>query len=119
MFAQLMGLRTISPRDLQRRMQSETVMVLDVNSRTSWLAARVPGARHIDPTRFTASDLPTERSALLVFYCSGPLCRKAPNAAKRAKGLGYANATVMAAGISGWLGAGLAVEVGESGSSTQ
>lgn len=113
MFAQLMGLPTISPRDLERRMQSEHMHVLDVNARSSWLTARVPGARHLDPNAFTAADLPTEQDSTLVFYCSGPLCRKAPNAAKRAKGMGYANATVMAAGISGWLGAGLATEAGE------
>lgn len=113
MFAQLMGLPTISPRDLERRMQNERIHVLDVNARSSWLSARVPSARHLDPVAFTVADLPPERDALLVFYCSGPLCRKAPNAAKRAKGMGYANATVMAAGISGWVGAGLATEAGE------
>ncbi len=113
MFAQLMGLPTISPRDLQRRMQSEPIVVLDVNARSSWLAARVPGARHLDPIAFTASDLPPDHDALLVFYCSGPLCRKAPNAAKRAKGMGYGRVCVMAAGISGWVGAKLATEAGE------
>lgn len=113
MFAQLMGLPTISPRDLERRMQTERIHVIDVNARASWLAARVPGAKHLDPIAFTAIDLPSEHDALLVFYCSGPLCRKAPNAAKRAKAMGYANVTVMAAGISGWLGAKLATEAGE------
>jgi 3-mercaptopyruvate sulfurtransferase SseA len=41
------------------------------------------------------------------------LCRKAPNAARRAKKLGHANVKVMSAGISGWLSARLPVSSGE------
>ena len=108
-----MGLSTISPRDLQRRMQIESIVAIDVNARASWLSARVPGARHLDPVVFTATDLPPELGMMLVFYCSGPLCRKAPNAAKRAKSMGYSNSSVMPAGISGWMAAGLATEAGE------
>lgn len=113
MFALLMGLPTISPQDLHRRLQSEALHVFDVNARSRWLAEHVPGARNLDPNAFAAPDLPTDRDATLVFYCSGPLCRKAPNAARRAKALGWRNATVMSAGISGWLGASLPTESGE------
>ncbi len=115
MFARLMGLPTISPRDLHRRRQSEALHVFDVNARARWLAERVPGARHLDPASFAAVDLPADADAMLVFYCSGPLCRKAPNAARRAKALGWRNAHVMSAGISGWLGASLPTESGEPG----
>jgi len=41
------------------------------------------------------------------------MCRKAPNAARRAKKMGYANVTVMSAGISGWLASKLPSESGE------
>ena len=50
------------------------------------------------------------RDAELVFYCSNPMCRKAPLAAKRARDLGYANVRVLSAGIQGWLNASLPVE---------
>ena len=110
MIAKLMGLKTISPADLHRRMGSETIAVFDVNAPASWVRARVPGARHLDPGTFEASDLPADRAATVVFYCSGPLCRKAPNAARRARQLGYSNVLVMSAGISGW---GLPTESGE------
>jgi rhodanese-related sulfurtransferase len=111
--ARLMGLATISPRDLHSRMQAEPLTAIDVNSEASWLAARVPGARHLDVNGFAVSDLPEDRNALLVFYCSGPLCRKAPNAARRAGEMGYRNVRVMSAGISGWMGASLPTESGE------
>jgi rhodanese-related sulfurtransferase len=113
MFARLMGLKTISPEALRQRMQREQLAVIDVNSLGSWTAARVPGAKHLDPTEFTESDLPPDKAAVLVFYCSNPMCMKAPNAARRAKKLGYANAHVMSAGINGWLAAKLPTEAGE------
>lgn len=115
MIARLLGLPTISPRELHRRMQDGAVAVFDVNAPGVWLEHRVPGARHLEPGAFAASELSADRDAALVFYCSGPLCRKAPLAAKRARGWGYRNVFVMSAGISGWLNAGLPIERGGGG----
>ena len=114
MFARLMGLSTISPQELHQRIQRDSVMTIDVNSRQSWLSARVPRAIHLDPLAFQASELPNDRNAALVFYCSNILCRKAPNAARRAEKMGYRHVQVMSAGISGWLSAGLPVESGDA-----
>jgi len=114
MFARLMGLKTISPDGLQQLIQDKQVITFDVNSRQSWLEARVPGALHLDPSAYNESDLPPDKATALVFYCSNPFCRKAPNAARRAKGMGYSNVRVMSAGISGWLDANLPTETGES-----
>lgn len=113
MFARLMGLKTISPSELQRLVRDRQVTTFDVNSRQSWMKAHVPGALHLDPAAYQDSDLPADKNSALVFYCSNPLCRKAPNAARRAKGMGYTNVRVMSAGISGWLNAQLPTEVGE------
>lgn len=115
MFARLMGLAVISPEELNARRQSEPLAVFDVNAEPRWLAARVPGAHHLDPLGFAANDLPADRDTALVFYCSNPLCRKAPNAARRARAMGYRNVSVMSAGISGWLKADLPTESGRPG----
>jgi len=112
MIALLMGLKTISPAALHDLLGKATV--LDVNAPGSWARARVPGARALDAAAFTERDLPAGKDALLVFYCSNPLCRKAPNAAKRATAMGYRQVRVMSAGISGWLSAGLPTEAGEA-----
>lgn len=112
MMARLMGLRTVDPATLCRRMQNERLAIFDVNSRGSWLEARIPGARHLDPETFLESDLPAEREHALVFYCSNPFCRKAPRAARRAEKMGYREVQVLSAGISGWLAAGLPAESG-------
>jgi rhodanese-related sulfurtransferase len=113
MFARLMGLATISPAELERVRHGQRTTVVDVNARQSWINARVPGALHLDPVGYEARDLPEDKSSSLVFYCSNPLCRKAPNAARRAKKMGYGDVKVMSAGISGWLAAKLPTEAGE------
>jgi rhodanese-related sulfurtransferase len=112
MFALLMGLGSISPAALHALIREKRVTVIDVNSRQSWLKAHVPGAINLDPMAYDANDLPADKESTIVFYCSNPLCRKAPNAARRAKKLGYANALVMSAGIGGWVSAKLPTESG-------
>ncbi len=112
MFALLMGLKAISPVDLHCLVQARQVTTIDVNSLQSWEKAHVPGALNLDPVEYNADDLPPDRQSELVFYCSNPLCRKAPNAARRAQKMGYQNVQVMSAGISGWLAAKLPTEGG-------
>jgi rhodanese-related sulfurtransferase len=114
MFAWLMGLKTLSPDGLHRLMQEHAqVVVIDVNSRQSWMQAHVPGASNLDPIAYKDSDLPPDKNAMLVFYCSNPMCMKAPNAARRAKKIGYSKVHVLSAGISGWLAEKLPTESGE------
>ena len=114
MFARLMGQKTMSPHELHRQLQDGApVTVIDVNSRDSWIKRHVPGANHLDSARFTDSDLPPDKTAVLVFYCSNPMCRKAPDAARRARRMGYDHVRVMSAGISGWLAAKLPAGSGE------
>ena len=115
MFALLMGLKSVSPEGLNQLVQGHGVTVVDVNSRQSWLQARVPGARNLDPVAYSDRDLPPEKDSVLVFYCSNSLCRKAPNAARRAEKMGYSDVRVLSAGISGWLKAKLPTESGEPG----
>jgi rhodanese-related sulfurtransferase len=113
MFATLMGLNTISPAHLHQMLQQQQVTVIDVNAHQSWTKARVPGARNLDPVGYNDNDLPSDKESTLVFYCSGPMCRKAPNAARRASQMGYKKVKVMSAGISGWLAAKLPSESGQ------
>jgi rhodanese-related sulfurtransferase len=112
MMAFLMGLPSLSPADVHALVTRRAATVIDVNARARWLEARVPGAVNLDHAAYAPGDLPPAKDARLVFYCSNPMCRKAPIAARRARGMGYANAVVMSAGISGWLAARLPVESG-------
>jgi len=112
MLARLMGLKTVSPADLQQLIQRQEVTVIDVNAAQKWQKAHVPGARNLDPEEYNENDLPSDKNADLVFYCSNPMCRKAPNAARRAKKMGYNDVRVMSAGINGWTSANLPTEGG-------
>ena len=112
MYAWLLGVSTISPAELHEVMQRQPVVAIDVNAWQSWHRAHVPGARHLDPYTYRDTDLPRDKHAALVFYCANWLCRKAPMAARRAKGMGYTNVRVLASGISGWLDAGLPTDAG-------
>jgi rhodanese-related sulfurtransferase len=107
-----MGLKSISPDALHELMRERPVTVIDVNSHQSWMRAHVPGAVNLDPAGYSDGDLPADKESDLVFYCSNPLCRKAPGAALRAKQMGYGKTRVMSAGISGWLAAHLPTEAG-------
>jgi rhodanese-related sulfurtransferase len=112
MFAFLMGLKSVSPAELVQLVQRKQVTVIDVNSPQSWKQAHVPGALNLDPLAYSENALPSDKASGLVFYCSNPMCRKAPTAARRAKQMGYTDVKVMSAGISGWLSAKLPTEVG-------
>ena len=114
MMAWLMGLKTVAPTELEALLRERRAFAFDVNARGNFQQAHVPGAVHLDPETFQAQQLPDDHSSLLVFYCSNPLCRKAPNAALRARSLGYTDARVMSAGIKGWIGAGMRVEAAAS-----
>ena len=103
MMARLMGLAVISPANLLKLVEERKVTVIDVNARESWTKAHVPSAVHLDPTGYKESDLPPDKDANLVFYCSNSMCRKAPRAARRAKSLGYTKVQVLSAGIKGWV----------------
>lgn len=113
MFALLMGLKAISPNDLHQLVQSGKVTVIDVNSSKSWGKARVPRALNLDHARYSDDDLPPDKNSSLGFYCSNPWCGKAPDAARRAKNMGYNNVRVTSAGISGWIAANLPTAPGE------
>lgn len=112
MLATLMGLKSVSCRDVGNLLPQRRAVIIDVNSTSRWALAHVPGARNLDPVHFDASELPDEKYTELVFYCSNFLCRKAPTAARRAKAMGYTDVRVMSAGIQGWISERLPVEAG-------
>ena len=46
--------------------------VVDNNGAGRWKRSHVPGARNLNPYQIEAADLPDDKDATLVFYCSGP-----------------------------------------------
>jgi rhodanese-related sulfurtransferase len=68
----------------------------------------VPGAVLLtDSESFAISELPTDKSKPLVFYCANTECSASHQAAEKASGAGYAHVEVMPEGIAGWVRAGM------------
>ena len=43
--------------------------IYDNNDKESWVDGHVPGAKWVDSEHVTAADLPTDKTATLIFYC--------------------------------------------------
>ena len=46
--------------------------VYDNNGAARWKRSHVPGAKNLNAYQYEASELPADKNATLVFYCSGP-----------------------------------------------
>ena len=58
----------------------------------------VRGATRVEYDQVKASDLPTDKSAPIVFYCMNERCGASPIAAKQARELGWTNVYLIPAG---------------------
>lgn len=108
----LLNQRHISTSDVKKKLELGQTTIIDLNPYMNWKNGHVPGALHLNPENLTQDDLPSDKSSEVIFYCSNPLCRKAPNAVNKALAMGYQNVRVMSAGIKGWISEGLPIEYG-------
>ncbi|MGE0548469.1 MAG: rhodanese-like domain-containing protein [Kofleriaceae bacterium] len=107
-----MDLPELTVADVAARLGESNFYVFDNNGPGRWRRGHVPGAVNLDAHNYDASELPADRSATLVFYCSGRGCRSCSIAARRASELGYPNVFVMPEGIAGWENASRPIETG-------
>jgi rhodanese-related sulfurtransferase len=99
---------TVTPDDLEKSIASGQVTAVDANGeQTRKKMGVVPGAVLLtDSDSFAASELPSDKSKQLVFYCGNEECGASHHAAGKAIAAGYKNVKVMPAGIAGWVKAG-------------
>ena len=62
----------LSVDEVAARLGQPGFHVIDNNSNARWKRSHVPGAVNLNPHAFEASELPPDKAATLVFYCSGP-----------------------------------------------
>jgi rhodanese-related sulfurtransferase len=67
-----MELRELTVSEVAARLGQPGFFVVDNNGRGRWARSHVPGARNLNAHLFEAGDLPPDKTATLVFYCSGP-----------------------------------------------
>ncbi|HYQ42991.1 MAG TPA: rhodanese-like domain-containing protein [Polyangiaceae bacterium] len=99
----------VTVTDVQRFVKDKSATILDANDGdTRKEYGVVPGAVLLSGKDYPLSSLPASKTDKLVFYCGGTQCRASDKAAERAASAGYADVSVMRAGIRGWKDAGQA-----------
>ncbi len=74
------SLETVSPEELQKRIENNEVLVLDVRPKKEYEEGHIPGALSIPSGQLEEriKDLPQDKQ--IVAYCRGPLCAMADDA---------------------------------------
>ena len=67
-----MQIRELTVSEVAARLGQPGFFVFDNNSNGRWKRGHVPGARNLNAHSYQADELPADKSATLVFYCSGP-----------------------------------------------
>jgi rhodanese-related sulfurtransferase len=108
--------REVSVSDVATFVQTKAATIVDANGpETRQQMGVVPGAVLLSNSHdYALSELPAAKDTKLVFYCGGTMCRASDGAAKRAVSAGYADVSVMRAGIKGWKDAGQTTEMPRS-----
>jgi hypothetical protein len=58
--------------EVAARIGQPDFFVFDNNGFGLWRRSHVPTAKHVNAYTFAPHDMPPDKSATLVFYCSGP-----------------------------------------------
>jgi rhodanese-related sulfurtransferase/DNA-binding transcriptional ArsR family regulator len=94
-------LETISVRELERRMNTGDVTVVDVRPREEYEAGHIPGALWVPLKALKTRRGAPSKSRDVVVYCRGPYCVMAPEAATFLRRRGY-RALHFVDGLPGW-----------------
>ena len=62
----------LSVSDVAARLGQPGFFVFDNNGAGRYRRSHVPGAKNLNAHTYDASELPPDKAATLVFYCSGP-----------------------------------------------
>ncbi len=103
---------TVTVDEVDQKLASGDVVPVDANgTETRKKMGVVPGAVLLtDSETFNVSELPSDKSKELVFYCANTRCGASHQAAEKALTAGYTNVKVMPEGIAGWVNAGKKVQ---------
>jgi rhodanese-related sulfurtransferase len=99
---------TVSVDELDTMLAKHECQPVDANGeRTRQKLGVIPGAVLLtDSDTFLPSELPSDKSKTLVFYCANTSCGASHEAAEKALTAGYKNVKVLPDGIAGWVKAG-------------
>lgn len=104
-FAADADLRTVTTEALKEMLDGKQAFTLiDARTKDEYQEAHIVTAIHITEQDFDklTSRLPSDKEALLVFYCNGVKCGKSKKVAAKAKNAGYGNILVYSEGFPVW-----------------
>lgn len=101
----------MTAEELERRIENDDILVLDVRPAEEYRTGHIPGARSlpIDQIEDRLDELPEDRE--IVAYCRGPYCVYSDEAVRRLREEGR-EARRLEEGLPDWLAGGRAVEEG-------
>ena len=67
-----MDIRELTVSEVAARLGQPGIFIFDNNGRGRWKRGHVPGAKNLNAYSYDAGELPADKTATLVFYCSGP-----------------------------------------------
>lgn len=100
--------RETTVAELTEWRKGDRTVTVDVNvEKTREKEGVIPGAVLLSSSSFfELTELPSDKSRQLVFYCMNQRCGASHQAAQRALEAGYLNVAVLPVGITGWKAAG-------------
>ena len=84
--------------------EKKDIILIDARTNEEYQEAHIAGAISIPEKNFdeSAAVLPSDKNALLVFYCNGVKCGKSKKAAVKADAKGYKNILIYSEGFPVW-----------------
>jgi rhodanese-related sulfurtransferase len=67
-----MDIRELTVLEVAARLGEPNFFVFDNNGPGRWKRGHIPGARNLNAYSYDPGELPADKAATLVFYCSGP-----------------------------------------------
>jgi len=64
------ALNKLTPQEVSAKLKSKSFYVYDNNAQERFKKSHVPGAKWLHPGEYSATDLPADKTATLVFYCA-------------------------------------------------
>ncbi len=107
-----MSLKTIEPRDLKRRLDDGSVVLIDIREADEFAREHIIGARLAPLSGFDRHDFDQDHDKAAVFTCKSGN-RTAANAS-RIIAKGFREAYVLNGGLDGWKAAGLPTHLNRS-----
>jgi rhodanese-related sulfurtransferase len=96
-------IRTIDREELKAKLDRGDVFdLIMIHTRQAFETAHIPGSTHFDPYERKMSDLPADKAAEVVVYCTGVECGASRRIYHLMVAEGYTNVRRYAGGLTDW-----------------